>query len=141
MSFSESGHPDSFGIDRERSGRECNAVRNPTCTVMQTQNPALARKHTRQGQLAELQYSQSERAPKKRGIDQVVEQMIETKPQGGCSCELCVAAADPTLRKENERNDQHRHSGSKVHADGVKTHACDQRHQEETGCKCERHPV
>src|SRR5262245_2276556 len=133
MSVSESGHPNSFGIDRERSGRECNAVRNSTRTVMQAQNPALARKCAWQGELAELQYCQGERAPKKRGIDQVVEQMIETKPQGGCSCELRVAAADPALRKENERNDQHHRSGSKMHADRVKTHACDQRHQEETG--------
>jgi hypothetical protein len=67
--------------------------------------------------------------------------MIEAKPQGGCRREFRIAAPDPALRKENKRHGQHNRSSSKVHADGMEAHACDQRHQEETSSKGKREPI
>src|SRR4249920_842774 len=98
---------------------------------MEAPDPGLARKHAWQGQPAELQQGQSEYATKNRGVQQIVEQMSETKPQGGCGREFRIAATNPALRKENERNSQHNRGSRKVHADGVKVHPGDQRQQEE----------
>ena len=41
--------------------------------------------------------------------------------------------ADPALRKENERDGQHKRGGGKMHADGVQVHPGDQRKQEQAG--------
>ena len=47
-----------------------------------------------------------ERTAKKRGIDQIVQQMAEAEPQRGSRRELSIAAADPAAGKAAERHRQ-----------------------------------
>ena len=71
----------------------------------------------RQRHQAEAQDRERQHAAEQRGVDQIVEQLIEAEPQRGRGRELGVAAADPAAREEDEGDHQHGARGADMHAD------------------------
>ena len=101
-------HEGGFRVNAKASRGERNTIRHAALLLVQASRPLLIGQEAGKRQHPVLEEQDRQRAAEQGGLDQVIEQVVEAKPQCGRGRQLCVAPSHPTAGEADEAGRENR---------------------------------